>query len=173
MVVLCLSSCSTPKMLTEPERAAIRQSAARALPVGTSVQVNDCAGSRGKLDVTVTAHLLEGHSAEEKNPYVRGNYNTHEKLERLVRFRSAQVIKSILADGISERIGALIVETRHGVRTRFMGASARQDLATTLYSVRFPVTVETLAMGNAPNSEVASRFELLTNIIPQISIVAE
>ena len=72
-----LSGCSTLQISPE-QRESIRVAAAKVLPPGANVSV----AARAQ-DVVIAAHLLEGHSAGETSPYVRGDYETHDKLTRM------------------------------------------------------------------------------------------
>jgi hypothetical protein len=157
---LCLCSCSTT--LTPAERESIRSATAKVLPHGTQVDVATAART-----IQISAHLLEGHSADEQNPYVRGDYGDHSSLTRLVRYRCALILQSVGRDAsIPTTAASIVVNERHGVRQFVVGGGSLGDEAMTLYSVEIPVQV---LRSNTKIEAITSSMKVLSNIIPEIS----
>ena len=93
-----------------------------------------------KPQVLISAHLLEGHSPDENSPYVRGDYTTNEKLARLVRLRSARIIRSVASRANLPDASILTVKACHGVRQHINSwATPGTDVAMTLYRVAIPL----------------------------------
>ncbi|MDH4241620.1 MAG: hypothetical protein OEW48_18840 [Phycisphaerae bacterium] len=169
LVVVCvgvmMAGCTTVN-LTPEQKESIRQAAQKVLPQGSEVSVD----TQGQ-DVVIAAHLLEGHSSDERSPYVRGDYGTHEKLTRLVRFRSARVIRSVLQDAQLTGVGGILIHTRHGVRQSYVGQSfSGTDVAMTLYTVRFAITDGANGAPVIPTEDaIIQQFTVKKNIIPSLS----
>lgn len=167
--VLLAAGCTTVN-LTQEERESIQRAAAKVLPKGAQVEVETQNRFLSKPDLVISAHLLEGHSADEQSPYVRGDYGTHEKLTRLVRLRSAKVIKSVLAETTLPNVGGIIVHTRHGVRQSYAGAPfSGTDVAMTIYTVRHVLEPPGSAQSSAlTEKQIMERLEVVQNIIPSL-----
>ncbi len=174
LVVICvgmmLAGCATVQ-LTPPQKESIRQAAQKVLPQEVVVEVDTQARFLSKADLVIAAHLLEGHSADETSPYVRGDYGTHEKLTRLVRLRSAKVIRSVLANAQLPDVGGILVHTKHGVRQSYVGQPfSDRDVAMTLYTVRFGVTIVGGKASAVPTEdEIIQQLTVQKNIIPSLS----
>ena len=123
-----------------------------------------------KPALVISAHLLEGHSPDENSPYVRGDYGTHEKLTRLVRYRSAKVLKSVLTETQLPGVGRLIVQARHGVRQHVGSfSSPGKDVAMTIYEVGLPLdNAQDTAWHDLSEEEVMALWTVKTNIIPSL-----
>lgn len=138
-VVLAMAGCTAVQFRPE-QLQDIRAAAAKVLPAEAKVEVSTKARFLAKPDVVISAHLLEGHSADEASPYVRGDYATHEKLARLVRYRCAKVLKSVFVGTNLSDAGRIIIEARHGVRQVAGGALfGGTDVAMTIYQISVPV----------------------------------
>lgn len=167
---ITLVGCASVK-LTPQERESIRSAATKVLPPGAKVAVDTQSRFLSKSDLVISAHLLEGHSADEKSPYVRGDYGTHEKLTRLVRFRSARIVKSILTDTTLPNVGGIIVNAFHGVRqTDFNKPNSVRDVAMTLYTARFVLESTTTQSKGITEEQIIDRFQVKRDIIPSLSI---
>ena len=70
----------------------------------------------GKLYVDVTAHLLEMHAPDDQGPFIEGDYQTKEGLERVVKMRVALLFRAIFRQFDDPQLGAVSVACRHGVR---------------------------------------------------------
>jgi len=169
LVVVCVGvmvgGCKTVNLTPEQEES-IRQAAQKVLPQGSEISID----TQGQ-DVVIAAHLLEGHSSDERSPYVRGDYGTHEKLTRLVRLRSARVIRSVLQDAQLTGVGGILIHTRHGVRQSYAGQSfSGTDVAMTLYTVRFAIKEGANGAPVIPTEEeIIQQFTVKKNIIPSLS----
>lgn len=165
-----VTSCTTVQLTTH-EKDSIRSAVAKVLPRGANISVHTQGRFLSKPDLVISAHLLEGHSADESSPYVRGDYGTHERLTRLVRYRSAKVIKSILAEGTLPDVGGIVVNTRHGVRQSYIGQpSSSSDVAMTLYTVRYPVqSPNIMQSSNSSEKEIMEMFIVMRNVIPTLT----
>ena len=172
--VFLLAGCASVTItLTPQERASIEEAAARGLPSGADVSVDTQSRFLARPDLVISAHLLQGHSADEKSPYVRGDYGTHDKLTRLVRFRSAKIVKSLIMDTTLPNVDGIVINARHGVRQSYVGQSvARTDVAMTLYTVRFVLEPTDSQLTEISEEEIIDRFLVKRNIIPTLHFSA-
>ena len=170
VLAFVLAGCATVQ-ITPQQRESIQQAAQKVLPEGAQVTIGTQPRLFSQPDLTIAAHLLEGHASDEQSPYVRGDYGTHEKLTRLVRLRSAKVIKSILDNAQLPDVGGVLVHTMHGVRQSYAGQPfSGNDVPMTLYTVRFGLS--TSASGRAhvlSEDDIIRRFKVKRNIIPSLS----
>ena len=167
--IVFFAGCATVT-LTPQERESIRTAAAKVLPSGAEVSVDTHSRFLSKPDLVISAHLLEGHSADEKSPYVRGDYGTHEKLTRLVRFRSAKIVKSVLTDTALPNVGGIVVGACHGVRQSHVGQPfSGADVAMTLYIVRFVLEPTGVQSSELSEEQIIDRFRVTRNIIPSLT----
>lgn len=165
IALMCLVGCASVS-LSPQERESIRSAAAKVLPQGAGVTVET-----QSRDLVISAHLLEGHSADEESPYVRGDYGTHEKLTRLVRLRSARIIKSVLAEAtLPANVDAIVVNACHGVRQSYFGQPFfGTDVAMTLYTARFILEPAAAQTAGLTEEQIMGRFQVTQNIIPSLS----
>lgn len=164
-----LAGCASVS-LTPQERDSIRSAAAGVLPLGTEVAVDTQSHFLSKPDLVISAHLLKGHSADENSPYVRGDYGTHEKLTRLVRLRSAKIVRAVIAEGTLPKVGGIVVNACHGVRQSYIGQpSSGTDVAMTIYTVRFVLEPEGKQISEFTEEQIMDRFQVMRNIIPSLS----
>lgn len=174
--------CGTPRVsqtrVSQDQLDGIRRAAEAVLPAGADVKVSTRNRGRSTADVVISAHLLEGHSEDEKSPYVRGDYGTHEKLTRLVRYRCARILRSIAAQEQIPPAEHLVIRARHGVRVTRSSAggapiSLGADEAMTLYQVKTSIE-EMRAPGwrDLTEEDVMQRWKLEQNIIPSLEFRA-
>lgn len=102
--------------ISSEEIERIQAAAAKVLPEEANVEVTLESGLLTEPTLIISAHLLEGHSHDEESPYVRGDYETHEKLVRLVRYRSAKILKSVINEDLPPDVKRIKIQARHGVR---------------------------------------------------------
>lgn len=170
VVALALLAGCAAVPLTPQERESIRSAAAEALPQGVEVAVETQNRFLSKPDIVISAHLLEGHSADEASPYVKGDYGTHEKLTRLVRLRSAKIVKSVMACSKLPNVGSIVVNARHGVRQAYVGRpSSGTDAAMTIYAVRFGLDAAEKETAVLTEEQIMQRFHVIRNIIPGLT----
>jgi hypothetical protein len=152
---------------------AVENAARSVLPSEAKVEVTSVSRYPQKPDLVISAHLLEGHSADDKSPYVRGDYGTHEKLTRLVRYRCAKVLKSIFMVTNLPDAGKINIEGRHGVRQSTIGIPfGGTDVAMTIYQISLPL--EKARQYNWPKLEEDKIMELWSvdkNIIPSLQFI--
>ena len=169
-IMVSMSTGCATLQLTSDERSSIRQAAQEALPSGVRVNVSTKSRFLSKADLVIAVHLLEGHSSDEQSPYVRGDYGTHEKLTRLVRLRSAKVIKAILDKGRLPDVGGIVVHTKHGVRQSYVGKPySGTNVAMNLYTVRFELISSVGERSVFSEEYIINRFTVQENIIPSLS----
>jgi len=149
----------------------MEEAARRVLPTGTKVEVKTVRGLPKKPQFLIAAHLLEGHSADETSPYVRGDYGTHEKLTRLVQFRCAKILKSVAADALPSNASDIAISTRHGVRESYVGQPfSGTDVAMTIYEITISVAdVKKNEMGKMDEELIMKLWNVRKNIIPSLS----
>jgi hypothetical protein len=84
--------------------------------------------------MTVSVHLLDAYPADDKDPYVKGQYFTKDRLRNLIEDRSADIYRRIFTRAHVPDNVTVCVRCRHGVRVTYVGAfSGTSDQATTLY----------------------------------------
>ncbi len=117
-------------------------------------------------------HLLEGYETDETDPYVRGDYSSHEKLTRLVHLRLYQLLKSL---GTEDRIPTareIWVRVYHGVRVSSLiaGAPPPRDTAKNIYSIAItPKQVLAIDWTSASVEEVVEFWRIMSNDIRFLS----
>ena len=168
-----LLGCSTSRV-SQGQLESLRRAAQNVLPSGADVQVQ----ARGRLfsepDIVINAHLLEGHSADEVSPYVRGDYGTHEKLMRLVRYRCVRMLRAIAADQDLPQVRSVVIQALHGVRvTRLgVGVGSTTDEATIIYTVRAPFSILlSLRASSLQDDDVMQQWGVETDIIGSLQFV--
>jgi hypothetical protein len=118
----------------------IRKKISNILPnINIEITTEETEAGSSKFVFIISAHLLENYSAENNNPYVKGDYNTHEKLRRVVEVRIADIIREIapVVARVTD-IEKIKIRARHGVRqtTRYIGTrnySTTVDVAMDIY----------------------------------------
>jgi outer membrane protein assembly factor BamD (BamD/ComL family) len=141
------------------------------LPEGVDVEVTSVSQFPQKPRLLISAHLLEGHSADETNPYVRGPYSTRDKLTRLVRLRCAKILKSVVVQAQLPDASEITIQARHGVREVNLATGASSDVAKTLYEVS--ISLDKIKEHDWTTISLEKVMELWTvdeNIIPYIDI---
>jgi hypothetical protein len=148
----------------------LEEAARRVLPEGAQIEVTTVSRYPKEPEFVIAAHLLEGHSADEQSPYVRGDYGTHEKLTRLVQLRCANIIKSIAKDAAPSKEAVLVVRGRHGVRrSNSPGGFGGTDVAMTIFEVSIPVRVlRDTDVKSMDIESVMKLWKVRSNIIPQL-----
>ncbi|MEI6692202.1 MAG: hypothetical protein WCL43_05730 [Chlorobium sp.] len=169
--ILLTAGCTSSVQVSKAQLEGVRQAAEKVLPYGAQVSV-----SVTHSDIVIAAHLLEGHSADENSPYVVGDYGTHDKLERLVRFRCAKILKSLVSEAqVVPDVKNFVIEARHGVRvTRVYGNAAATpgsgiDEAMTIYIVKMPASqLKDPQWPILTDDQVMSRWREELDIIPSL-----
>jgi hypothetical protein len=128
-----------------------------------------------KPQFVIAAHLLEGHSADENSPYVRGDYGTHEKLVRLVRLRCAEILKSIANENILPEGSELVISARHGVREYYNPSQTNgTDVAITIYEISVAMEVlKTHTLATMNEVTIMDLWSVTKNIIPELEFKTE
>lgn len=99
------------------QRESIRSAAAKVVPESAKIDVSVVQTKALKgSSVTIAGHLLENEETESTNPYVCGNYATHQKLERVAQIRAYRILKSVLIEAQIDGVSELDIDVRHGVR---------------------------------------------------------
>jgi len=152
----------------------VKEAAQKVLPKEVSVDVTSVSRFPRKPEVCISAHLLEGHSADERSPYVRGNYGTHEKLTRLVRYRCAKIVKSVATAAKLPDASEITIQCRHGVRQFYVGVvSGDTDIAMTIYQVSMAIEEITKHDWSSVHEEdIMEYWEVDTDIIPLLHFKA-
>lgn len=161
------ASASLGKLKEELED--MKKSVRRALPKGTKFDVTSVSQFPQKPAFVIQAHLLEGHSADESNPYVRGDYGDHERLTRLIRLRCSKIIQSIAQSKLPDA-SKITIEARHGVReSYFAGGVGGTDVAMTLYEVSISLEkIKKQDWKNISAEKIMGLWEVDENIIPSL-----
>ncbi|TAL70473.1 MAG: hypothetical protein EPN82_02360 [Bacteroidetes bacterium] len=128
-----------------------------------------------KSEFVIFEHILEEHSSEDPDPIVRGDYNTLEKLEELVKSRCSKILSAVITKATFPKECILSVEMRHGVR--LIDPVTRQkirDEAKTLFKVNISKeTIKKHDWSNISNDEVMKLWSVKENIIPKLIITTE
>lgn len=151
----------------------VRIAAARELPQEARVEVRGKVSYFSKPAVVVSAHLLEGTSADDNNPFVRGDYGSHEKLTHFVTLRCARVCAAIFKAGIDlTDASEVIICARHGVRTHYNSWSGpSSDIATTIFEVSLSVEKAKEISFETPSTLTIERvWRVRRNTIPHLQI---
>ena len=147
----------------------VELAAKKVLPQEAKVEVTSISRFPQKPEFLISAHLLEGHSADEKSPYVRGNYGTHEKLTRLVRYRCARILKSVADESALPDASEITIRACHGVRQVYVGTARRDDVAMTIYQVSLPIeTARDKNLAKLAEEDVIELWRVEKNIIPSL-----
>jgi hypothetical protein len=155
-LALVLTGCATIPKISQEQLEGVRKAAQKVLPAGAEVSVTTQNHIFYKPDVIISAYLLfEGYSADESSsPYVRGDthekltrlygkgdYGPNEKLARLVRFRCAKILRSLVSESQVPDAGRFAIEARYDCRLKlsYNGVPAKSgigsDTDTNLYTV--------------------------------------
>ncbi len=159
------------------------------LPSGSEINIRSISRYPDKPEFVIWAHLLEGHSADENNPYVRGNYGTHEKLTRLVRYRCAKILKSISEGKIIPDGSSMKIVSMHGVRQIYNPMLDRNpnpivvnqrmnaapvDKAMAIYIITIPIDIMKRSdLSKLSEEKIMSLWDVTTNIIPELQFGSE
>lgn len=148
----------------------IEEATRKVLPKGASVEVTTLSRYPKEPEFVIAAHLLEGHSTNEENSSIRGDYGTHEKLTRLVQLRCVKIIKSVAKNAMPSNKSVLVVRSRHGVRERKSG----RDVATTIYEVSIPTSVlRDIEISSMDIESVIKLWKVQSDIIPTLEFKPE
>jgi hypothetical protein len=179
VTTLLLAGCASVKPVRLPpeQSASIRAAAAKVVPHEAKIDVS--AVKKRSLDhptIIISGHLLEGKSTEDSNPYVQGDYGTHEKLTRLARHRAFRIMRSVLQEAQVGNVSELVVSVRHGVRvstvTVYQGIqmpATASDLTKMISSVRISLA-DTPPHGwlSISQGQFMHRWTVEANIIPSL-----
>jgi hypothetical protein len=151
----------------------IEDATRKVLPAEAKVEVASVSRYPHKADFVISAHLLEGRSADDTSPYVRGDYGTHEKLTRLVRYRCAKILKSVFTSANLPDAGKIIIEARHGVRQTYLGVQfGGTDVAMTIYQIS--ISLEKAKIQNwslMTEKDIMEIWSTDKNIIPSLRFI--
>ena len=151
----------------------LEKAARRVLPEGTKVDVTNASRDLETPEFVIAAHLLEGHASDESDPYVRGDYGTHEKLIRFVQLRCAQIVKSVAKGAVPSSQSVLVIRVRHGVRQSFYGVGG-SAVSKTLYEISIPVRfLRERQVQSMDDVSVMQLWEVRNNIIPELEFGQE
>jgi len=178
---LLLSGCAPMKPTSKPieriqisseEIERIQSAAAKVLPEEANVEVALDLSVLVEPTLIISAHLLEGHSPDEDSPYVRGDYTTREKLTRLVRYRSAKILKSVINEALPPDIKRVKIQARHGVRQYsyvISPALKGTDIAMTIYVVNISINdVKNIDWSKITEGDIMQLWKVEGNIIPNL-----
>lgn len=119
----------TVVQLPPQQRTQIENAVKQTIPEAT--QLNTVVDAIQKPDLkyptVIISHLLEGRSAADTDPTVRGDYGTHAKLTALSQQRSYQILLSVLNGIDTSKTSELIANINHGVEHRLMGEGKDKD----------------------------------------------
>ena len=124
-------------------------------------------------NMTVSAHLLEGYPAEDNNPYVKGDYGTKGKLQRLVEKRICDIYRKIFTRvNLPDEEIHIFVQCRHGVRVTYIGDySGTSDQAWTIYKTKLKSKeAKKYDWSRISNEEIKSIWRIVSNEIPCVQI---
>ena len=171
--ILLMAGCVSVQ-ITQEQVEGIRSAAAKVLPPEAKVEVTTKSRFLAKPVLIISAHLLEGHSPDETSPYVRGDYGTHEKLTRLIRYRSAKILKSVVAESQIPDVSKITIQARHGVRQIYYGSnSGGGDVAMTIYVVSISINdVRNKNLLTITEKEIMALWKVDKNIIPSLHFQA-
>jgi hypothetical protein len=173
--MLSSERCSLPN-LTPAQIEDLRSAVLQVLPSNAQVEIAEAHDLLTRPSLVISAHLLEGHSPDEESPYVRGDYGTKEKLERLVKFRCARILKSIARPILrAPAIDEITILARHGVREFVLRnqvpISDGTDTPTTIFSVTFSTTFYKYQdVANMSEEDIMRRWRVNINIIRSLTI---
>lgn len=147
----------------------LEKAVTKVLPEGAKVEITTVSQYPRKPEFAIKAHLLEGHSADESNPYVRGDYGTHEKLTRLVRYRCAKILKSISEEMKLPDGDDITISARHGVRQSYYTGVQGTDVSMTIYEISISIkTMMERELSNMSEESIMKLWEVNKNIIPSL-----
>ena len=172
--LIFILSVSCARIQVRPEQIRdIKEAAEKVLPPNAKVEVSTTQNNFfSKPDIIISAHLLEGHSADDNNPYVKGDYGTHEKLTRLVRHRCARVIKSVLNETQTSIFNKIIIQGCNGVRQYNSGVQyGGTDMAMQIYVVSITISnINNVKLLNISEEDIMKMWTVEKNIIPELEI---
>lgn len=153
----------------------VEEAARLVLPPEAKVNVISVSRYPRPADYVISAHLLEGHSTNDANPYVRGDYGTHEKLTRLVRLRCANVLKSVFTRTSLPTEGRIIIDACHGVRQSTRGGrSSSTDVPMTIYKISMDLEKARMQQWlKLDEKAVMDLWSVDENIIPSLDFITE
>ena len=169
---ICAVGCAQVSQTVLDE---VQSAAARVVPREARVEVTGEATLFAKPRIVISAHLLEGYSADSNDPYVRGDYATHEKLTRLVKLRCARIYSSVFKGGIDlKEASSVVIRVRHGVRMHYGSYSGpSSDVALTIFQVSLSIDkAKEIDLEAARTSEIESMWRAEANIISQLEFRA-
>ncbi|MCK5581650.1 MAG: hypothetical protein KAJ18_10320 [Candidatus Omnitrophica bacterium] len=155
--------------------AAIRQVLPAGVKASTALNISEDL----KINLVVRGHLLEGKSPDSEDPYVRGNYGSHDALTRLSQYRTARIIKALVfdkeIDDIYKDIFGISVYVRHGVRTKIVHVMHGRSIpggssnsARTIYSIYVPVQKVVSQGEQVVEEEIVGLWDVFYNDIPNL-----
>jgi hypothetical protein len=153
----------------------IEEAARVVLPNEAEVTVKSISRYPQQSDFVISAHLLEGRSTNDANPYVQGDYGTHEKLIRLVRLRCATVLKSVFTRTVLPAKGRIIIDACHGVRQSTVGDYSRgTDVPMTIYKISLSLGEAKMQQWSKMKVEaIMDLWSVDENIIPSLQFSKE
>ena len=125
-----------------------------------------------KPEFIIFEHLLENRSSEDVDPHVEGDYDTNEKLERLVKDRIAKVLKAVISKALIPSGCIISVEIRHGVRMLDPVTKEKiKDEAMTLFKINVSEEkAKQFDWEHEDTQEIINLWEVKENIIPDLII---
>jgi hypothetical protein len=153
----------------------IEEAARLVLPSEAKVNVKSMSRYPQQADFVISAHLLEGHSTNDANPYVQGDYGTHEKLTRLVRLRCATVLKSVFTRADLPVEGSIVIDACHGVRQSTVGDFSRgTDVPMTIYKISLSLEkAKKQPWAKIKEEAIMDLWSVDENIIPSLQFISE
>lgn len=150
----------------------VEEAAKKVLPKEAKVEVTSISQYPRKPEFLISAHLLEGHSADETSPYVQGDYGTHEKLTRLVRLRCATILKSVATGAKLPDASAITIKARHGVRQSYIDMPlSGTDVAMTIYQISISIDeIKKHDWSSIKEEEIMELWKVDENVIPSLQI---
>lgn len=134
--LLLTAGCATSSRISQEQLEGVRQAAQKVLPDGAQVGIFTERHVFSKPDVVILAHLLVPESADEGHGYVKPYVVTHDELERLVRLRCANILRSLVRESKVPNVSSFIIQARDGGRVMpALTDGFVSDGATTFYVV--------------------------------------
>lgn len=164
--------------LTPARQRNIRIAVVRSIPPEAKINTIVTTIQRPQLKhpTIVVSHLLEGSSATDTDPTVRGDYNTLPKLTRYSQKRAFDIMQSILKGSNLKKISELMVEVNHGVRSQMVDSKGKKigkakDVSRNIYSSS--ASLEKIPAYKWTHMGIDSfmkNWKIEHNIIPQLKI---
>jgi len=169
IVLLCAGGCAS-QSVTDRDLAEAQRAINKALPDEGGVHVRADAPREGRLNLVVAVNLLPGHLPREADPRINRQFASQEQLTRLVRQRSAQVLRTLVTEGIVPDVSGVVVETRHGV-AQYIGNphEARRNVSMTIYEVFVPIRkIRNRDWSKLSDEQIMKLWTVRVDCIPQL-----